>query len=432
MRPELEMVPDVPSGLIACRADGVQRTLAAISPRALWLRAPQAIPADARLELSFYRPESGDYCALNVHNATAGSTRRLEDAVLTRFSFEDSACAAAIRRALNDYARYVELRGGWGATAYAQALTGYPAEEDGRFFESLDDQRASWFRGLPPLPEPVGVDFAVALDCPELYALYLERPLPEFMAAYAELRRIPRGVLPERLPDRFYVGNPHCSRLFPDAACLRALSEKALREGRALSLVTAELRGGDGAHADALLRFASNRGMECILNDWGLLERARRLSARPALCLGTRLNRRRKDPRLQWKAGATQHIALFCENALNDPQWRSYLEDYGVTRYEYERCGYDCMPPGGAPCSLHLPFYQTNAALWCPLKALCERGNRGAQGPNSGCPQWCADNALLYPAHLKLVGRWNALIALDDRPWNEAQMRRFDRWVLNF
>ena len=432
MRPEPEMVRDVPAALIACRANGTQRALEAISPRVLWLRTPEAVPGNVRLELSFYHPESGTYSALEVRNAIAGPTRRHEGAVLTRFSFEDPACAAAIRRALNDYARCVELRGGWGATAYGEALTGYPADEDGRFPENPDAQRADWFHSLAPLPDPGATELAVALDCPELYALYLAYPLPDFMNAYADLRCVPRAALPKRAPDRLYVGNPHCRLLFPDEGILRALADKARREGRALSLVTAELRAGGEARADALLRFAAERSAECIVNDWGMLERANALSPRPELSLGTRLNRRRKDPRLAWKAGAAEHVDLLRENSLDAPQWRSWLRDFGVVRFEYERCGYDCAPPGDAPCSLHLPFYQTNTALWCPLKALCERGDRGAQTAADRCPGWCADNVLLYPTHLKLVGRWNSLIALDDRPWNEAHMRRFDRWVLNF
>lgn len=432
MRPEPEMVWDVPAGLIACRADGVQRALAAVSPRALWLCTPEPVRGDARLELSFYHPETGEYSALCVQNATAGSTRRLEGAVLTRFSFDDSACAAAIRRALNDYARCVELRGGWGATAYGEALTGYPAGQDAHFFDSLDAQRAEWFRGLSPLPDCDGLELAVALDCPELCSLYLSRPLSEFMPAYAALRHIPPNVLPDRAPDRLYVGNPHCRLLFPEASVLRALVDKAQQEGRKLSFVTAELRAGGEDAADALLRFAAELDAECIVNDWGMLERARALPSRPALGLGVRLNRRRKDPRLPWKAGASEHIGLLRENSLNDPAWRAWLESFSVARHEYERCGYDCAPPEGAPCSLHLPFYQTNTALWCPLKALCERGDRGAQRAADTCPRWCDRNALLYPAHMKLAGRWNSLIALDGRPWDEAYMRRFDRWVLNF
>ena len=432
MRPELEpgAVQDPPSGLIACRVDGAQARIAAISPRALWLRTPEALPAGATIALWFYHPESGEYTARTVQNTCAGSARRAEGAVLTRFSFDDPACAAAIRRALDSYARYVEIKGEWGAAAYAHALTGYPDAEDATFLPSLRAQRERWFRGLSPLPDPGARELAVALNCPELWTLYLDHPLKDFMAAYARCRELPMDVLPPRPPDRLYLGNPHCRHLFPEEGALRAILDKAAREGVRLSFMTAELRSGGEAREDALLGLAAARGIECIVNDWGMLERARAQGA--SVALGPQLNRRRKDPRLAWKAGMRDHMDLLAENAQNDPAWRDYLRAFGVERYEFERCGYDCAVPGGVPCSLHLPFYCTNAALWCPLRALCARGDRGAQSGADRCPGWCAENALLYPAHLKMAGRWNALIALDDRPWDPAFMERFDRWVLNF
>ena len=35
------------------------------------------------------------------------------------------------------------------------------------------------------------------------------------------------------------------------------------------------------------------------------------------------------------------------------------------------------------------------------------------QGPAAHCPHWCARNAQLYPKQLNLIGRGNALLALD-------------------
>lgn len=432
MRPDLTpgAVQNPPAGLIACRVDGAQARIAAIAPRALWLCTPEVIRAGASLSLWFLHPESGEYAAHSIQATQTGSAQRADGAVLTRFFFDDPTCAAAIRRALDRYARYVEIKGDWGAAAYAQALTGYPAEEDEVFLPSLQAQRRAWFRGLSPLPDPGSRELAVALNCPELWELYLEHPLENFMAAYARCRELPAGILPPRAPDRLYVGNPYCRLLFPGADALRAILDKAAREGVQISFITAELRGGEEPSADALMRLAAARDIEWIVNDWGMLERARSHGLR--VSLGPQLNRRRKDPRLIWKAGAGAHLELYAENAQNDPAWRAYLRAFGVERYEFERCGYDCAVPSDVPCALHLPFYCTNAALWCPLRAICARGDRGAQSGAKHCAGWCVENALLYPAHLKMAGRWNALLALDDRPWNPAFLNRFDRWVLNF
>ena len=47
------------------------------------------------------------------------------------------------------------------------------------------------------------------------------------------------------------------------------------------------------------------------------------------------------------------------------------------------------------------------------------------------CSRFCSRNTLLFPLHLKMLGKWNSLLALDAAP-DAAFMRKFDRWVLNF
>lgn len=433
MRPERlsAMVCDVPSALIACRANGEEARIAAISPCALDLRAAQAFDANARFALSFLRPQTGDYFSLPIQNVRGGSVWREDGATLTRLLFDDLACAAAIRRSLNDYARYVELRGECGAGAYGAQLTGYPVDAEADFPPSPEAQRDEWFASLAPLPEPIGRELALSLHSPELWDLYLSAPIDDLLDVYARLCHAPRRLLPQDAPSRLYLGNPCCRHLFPDNETLRRLLQKAEREGVRLTLVTAELRSGSEARLDEILRTAAAIGAECEINDWGALMRAQDLPVRPALTLGTRLNRRRKDPRMVWMAGFAQHAALLEENALNAPAFRARLNDLGVARVECELCGYEVSPPEGAR-SLHLPFYLTNAAMWCPLRALCARGSRGAQSGGARCERWCARNTLLYPSQLNLLSRFNALYGLDRRPWNAAYMDLFDRWVLNF
>lgn len=261
--------------------------------------------------------------------------------------------------------------------------------------------------------------------------MYLETPSVKLMETYARARALPPDLLCNRRPQRLYLGNPYCSLVFPQEQLLKDIYAKADREGLKLTLVTAGLRWNGAERMDALLRFAQVRGCEVEANDFGTLERAARLSRRPPVLLGPQLNRRRKDPRIAWKAGMAAQAHLLEANAVNDALWRTWLAQFGVVRYEFERCGYDFALPQ-VPSSLHFPFYQTNTSMWCPLRGLCENGSRGRQPSDDNCPGWCNRNVLLYPDFLRLVGRWNSLLALDDRPWNPEFMNRFDRWVLNF
>lgn len=425
-----DAVEGVPSGMCACRLNGENLHVAAVSPRSIWLRTPEELPGGTP-ELYFYRPETGGYVSCAPKNVFIGSVQRENGAVLTRFCFDDPVCAAEIRRMLNSYARYLEIRSTGGAAAYSAHISAYPEEADEVFSPSPEIQRARWYREFPGLRNmPSNRSLAVALHSHELWQLYLEVPAEDFLPAYAANRALPAGILPVRRPDRLYIGNPYCDQIFPEAFCLAAIAAKADREGLRLSIVTAGMHAGGEAAADAQIAFAADAGAELCVNDWGVLRRAKMHPHRPEILLGTLLNRRRKDPRMAYKPGLQDRKALLAQNALNDPGWLHFLQDAGVVRFEYESCGLPTVLPN-APCSLHLPYYQTNTSRWCPLRALCERGDRGAQKPGNACPGWCAHNELLYPDHLKMTGSWNSLLALDSTP-GEALAQDFDRWVLNF
>ena len=424
-----EYVEGVPSGLISCRAGEKDAHILGISPGRVLLRSAEALPPDVPLRFLFYQPEAGGCLTHTLIQYETGEARCENGAVLSWFFFDDPACAAHIRRALNAYARYVELRASEGASAYGHATTGYPIGLDDVFPASPEKARETWFAQLPPLHPGDGCALAAGLNCRELWELYLSTPMDTFWDAYARIRRIPRLILPERKADRLYIGNPFCRLVFPEEQVLEAILAKAQGEGLAVTLVTAEMRAGEEERADRLFALAAKHRLEVEINDWGMLWRAQPFRDEITLLLGTRLNRRRKDPRMQWKAGFKTQAGLLSRNALNDDGYRTFLAELGIRRFEYESCGLATQAPEAA-CSLHLPFYQTNTSLWCPIHALCTQGDRGAQRPAEHCPRWCESNVLLYPGHLRMLGRWNSLLALDPEPLRTAEA--FDRWVLNF
>lgn len=423
-----EYVEGIPSGLIACRVGNMNVHILGISPRGVVLRSLEPLPAEP-ITFCFYQSETGNYLSCTLNHYESGKAQRENGAVLSRICFGDAGCAAHIRKALNTYARYAEIRSTDGASAYGQESTGYPLEKDAVFPASIEDARQAWFARLPALNPGEGCSLAVSLNCRELWELYLSRPIETFMPAYAGVRSIPRSILPVRLPDRIYIGNEYCPFVAPDADELQALIQKAQAEALSITLVTSQLRTGEEAEADALLALAAENHFEVEINDWGILNRAQAFKKDIPILLGTRLNRRRKDPRMQWKAGFSGRESLLAGNALNDAGYRAFLAELGVSRFEYESCGLPTVLPE-VPCSLHLPFYQTNTSVWCPLRALCTGGDRGAQQPAESCAHWCEKNTLLYPSHLGMLGRWNSLLALDFEL--KSIQSGFDRWVLNF
>ena len=432
MSMEYEAVEGVPSGLIACTLGGAEMHILRISPRSLWLRTAGELPAGAPLMLFFYHPERGLYTHLELEYALSGPLRHENFGASVRLSISDPRYAAAVRRSLADLANYVTWRCEGGMERCTQELTDCPACDGDDFCTSLAEQFGEWFGdGAPIVPDPQGRELALTLGDPDLWTAFLHRDDASLWTVYAKCHGIPRSLFPQEEPRRLYIGSACCPELFPDLKCLSELLDAAACDGLAVTLLLPPLRADNGARADALMELlaAREQPVELAVNDWGMLERSAHRPDCAELTLGPLLNRLRQDPRMVWKPGYAQHRALFMENSLNDPAFRDFLGKLGVRRFEYETCGREISIPEGSH-SLHLPFCHTNVSAWCTLKARCETGKRGAQGPVDGCPRWCRENAFLYPRELRLIGRGNALRMLN-RSVDMQLPPQIDRLVFN-
>ena len=284
------------------------------------------------------------------------------------------------------------------------------------------------------------------LDRPELYERYLSMKFRDFMDWYWNMNGAKELGKRMTVPERIYVGNAFCHLLFPEKRQLFEIFKKAESEGLAVTVTFSYLREFMLKPVEKLLdeleEWCRNREtfLEIAANDWGLLELLRERKEwkeeKEVLvpCMGTLLNKRKKDPRMGYKQGETGY---FRENSLNAEFYRTYLRDtFGIRRYEWESCGYRQQFPEGKN-SIHVPFYQTNTSQYCTLYAACKNGERGKQELPESCPGYCREKVFLYPKHLKMVGRYNSLFALDESTvsgmedtegWKE---KRIDRIVVN-
>ena len=136
-------------------------------------------------------------------------------------------------------------------------------------------------------------------------------------------------------------------------------------------------------------------------------------------CLGTLLNKRKKDPRMSYKMGDK---TLLEQNNLNAGFYRTYLEEsFGISCYEWESCGYTQEIPQKIQNHLHVPFYQTNTSSYCTLCAVLEHGERGKQRERQECPAPCLEHSFFYPKHLYMKGKYNSLFALDKHLLDEPE-----------
>ena len=407
-------------------------------------RTASAICSPQKLEVCFYDMERAEYGTVVITEFEI--CREKEEDFFTQFLvwMEQEEYRRQVQKLVRQYSKYIRLKLEDDGELESE-LTGYPSELDGEHCSSLEEQRQYWFaekagRAEINMEIPEHTEFAIELDCPERYAAYLQKSLPEFYHDYLRKNYLRGSGLEARIPDRIYIGNQFCHLLFPEEELLFAMLEKAKKEFTAVTLSFTYVREILLEDTFALLRKIDHwcgkneLEMECVVNDWGMADFIRKETKHLLPCLGTLLNKRKKDPRINYKKGERD---LYSQNSFNADFYQEFLrESFGIERAEWESCGYMQDIPAGKN-SLHFPFYQTNTSQYCPLYAVQKEGDRGRQKLADKCPQYCKNAAFLYPKHLNMIGRYNSLFALDRDFLEDAeQLKRYtdsniDRLVLN-
>ena len=407
-------------------------------------RTASTICSPQKLEVCFYDMERAEYEIVVI--AEFEICREREEDFFTQFLVwtEQEEYRWQVQKLARQYSKYIRLKLEDDGELESE-LTGYPSELDGEHCSSLDEQRQYWFaekagRAEINMEIPEHTEFAIELDCPERYTAYLQKSLPEFYHDYLRKNHLQGSGLEARIPDRIYIGNQFCHLLFPEEELFFAMLEKAKKEFTAVTLSFTYVRETLLENTFALLRKIDHwcgkneLEMECVVNDWGMADFIKKETKHLIPCLGTLLNKRKKDPRINYKKGERD---LYSQNSFNADFYRDFLrENFGIARAEWETCGYMQNIPAGKN-SLHFPFYQTNTSQYCPLYAVQKEGDRGRQKLADKCPQYCKNAVFLYPKHLNMIGRYNSLFALDRDFLEDAeQLKRYtdsniDRLVLN-
>jgi len=497
---EINGVFMIPFGLVAGFADGQEIRITELAEHGFCFRTLDEIREVKNFRICFYdgfnrmktgnqeRKSADPYTEVEIHSFEMEV--RVEDGPgipVYEYSVfvEQEKYRECAGKLILWYDRFVRLKLECEDGELAMALTGYPAKKDEQFAENFIEQKKEWFgegedrvrletrienqSGIRENciaagdfelkeykehkeykeykeQERKNIEVAVELDRPELYERYLSMKFRDFMDWYWNVNGAKELGKRMPVPERIYVGNAFCHLLFPEKRQLFEIFKKAESEGLAVTVTFSYLREFMLKPVEKLLdeleEWCRNREtlLEIAANDWGLLELLRERKEwkeeKEVLvpCMGTLLNKRKKDPRMGYKQGETGY---FRENSLNAEFYRTYLRDtFGIRRYEWESCGYRQQFPEGKN-SIHVPFYQTNTSQYCTLYAACKNGERGKQELPESCPGYCREKVFLYPKHLKMVGRYNSLFALDESTvsgmedtegWKE---KRIDRIVVN-
>ena len=423
------------------------------------LRTHGAEPLSS-LAVRFLTDDRASYVACPVDGWRVSHEERTRLGVLRMVDVPCPAFAKEARRALKLYTEYLRLKSLGDDEYLAHALTGCPYVDTTA--RSFAGQKAAWLRGAAAFSLPGDWTLALTADSFAAYRRFLSLPLDAFQRE-ATLN-LPAFARPA---GRICIGNAGCPRLFPDRPLLSKLLARAKEQGLNVTIVLPPVSENAVPETERLLAcLDTTNADELCVNDLGALALARKTHLTPTL--GIQLNRRRKDARLPYKTGCRgartsetprssdpsdnvsatlsgvqpascetgwqNALPLLSRNGLDDADFREWLAELGVTRFEYEACGYaPSIAPGRH--SLHLPFYQTNTSHACPLAAACFGLDPGQDVPD--CRHICETRARLYPDELHMVGRYNSLFALDPNilaspaPLSRLLASGVDRIVVN-
>ena len=441
---EREEVELLPSGLITCLLNSKEVRIMKISPERLTIRLAQEVKEINELKVIFYVFDENRYKEITIEKYNLINKGKHEFYVTYVFSIKDEIYLQNVRNAFNNYTRYIRLKAYSDDNDFSNEMVGYPSEKDYDFYEDYISQKQEWMANLnyDSFNYRIlnSVELAINVDNYELYNKYLNEDIETFMSNYLKDNFIEKHKLMYKNISRIYVGNEFCHNLFPSKRMLIDIIKKANNEGLEVTICFTYVRE---CYIDKIKSIINeiynwcnenNKKIEIVINDWGMLKVVENKQDYLTLCLGVLLNKRKKDPRMGYKQGETGY---FRENSLNAEFYRTYLRDtFGIRRYEWESCGYRQEFPEGKN-SIHVPFYQTNTSQYCTLYAACKNGERGKQELPESCPGYCREKVFLYPKHLKMVGRYNSLFALDESSvsgmadtegWKE---KRIDRIVVN-
>lgn len=432
------IIKDIPSGALTCFIDETEYGIVSLEDHAITVRmAERPEYCEISMSFSYYCFKEAEYHEIKIQHAKIISDYFLDFSYQVRIEIKDVSYGKMLIFVVNQYQNYIRLKCESYDNSFSESLTGYPASQDDIFEEDYNSWRNTRLiqyekSGFWESTVQSGtVTFAFCLQMPQEYDLYLSdnmnRILPEFVMKRAS---------------RVYIGNEYCPLLLPQREILWKLLFFSASRGYEVTFLFPVLQESWIPYLEEYISelydwcISHRMKIEVVLNDFGYFPFIENRKDAFIPCMGTLLNKRRKDPRYIYKSGFDAQKARLEENALNNEKWMRFLENQGIERFEYETCGYR-MKIASKRSSLHFPLYQTNTSQHCPLYALAAEGNRGRQKEIRNCSHLCRQFVIMYPEHLSLIGKMNSIFACDMWLMNNPDVLReyieqgVDRFVWN-
>lgn len=388
-----------------------------------------------KLVLYFWSWKISDFVKLEFDNVQVQLTEEEDFYFIYRIEINDSFFERAASELMKEYLHYIDLKQYEEDAELSEVLTGYPAAQEKDFPESLEQWEQ---RNLSAVQEKLCRDtimeekwrevlsrtgcLGIELESDGITSAFREMEWETFQNFYWKEQRLKFHPVSACSIHFVYLGNGYCFERLPSAKLMTEMIRKAEVCNVVPVLVLPPMKERYRELFQEYLREivcslpAGEKKLETVVNDWGTLELVRKsYSESLTPIMGILMNKRRKDSRMEYRCGLKKQLALLRENGSNTEFFREYLfQEYGLSTFLYESCGYEYDFPEGEQNVL-FPFYQMNTAGHCTLFAQCRNGSRGKQIEEGCCPGFCKQFCFLYPSMLSIVGWQNSLFGWDEK-----------------
>ena len=444
----------IPGGLVSCFLNEMEVTILKIAKDKITVRVSEKLENDAvfSIKTAFYIFKKKRYEEVSIIDYEIIEKEKKDFYTAYTFAINDDRYSSMVKYIFKDYSRYINLKTYGMENEFSKEMVGYPSELDYDFYAYFSETKRQWMKendflkfdqnkSIKQLMDKFKA--AVSLHDDVLYKMFLENDIDSFKDEYLYQNYAYGYKIFSKDISRIYIGSEFCHNLFPETEQLIKMIDKAKKEELDITLCFTYMRDCFIEKAEKCIDrvyqwcIENNINIEIVINDWGMLKILKDKTDYFTLCLGTLLNKRKKDPRYMYKNGYEENNELLAENSLNSSLFEKFLKENNIERYEYESCGYKMHIAEGSH-SLHMPFYVTNVSQYCPLYAMCKNMDRGKQILVKNCPKYCRDYVFSYPKHLKMTGRYNSLFAFDDVILKDYTILEYylnngiDRLVFNF
>jgi len=223
------------------------------------------------------------------------------------------------------------------------------------------------------------------------YAVFNLIPKASPKEALVKLRQLRQTLHFGRKLERVYLGAESCVRLLPTLSQLERHINQVQEAGYGFTFVIpAMVSEFEVGKIRKLLGFLAGgkRKVEVVINDWGVLSLAQEYD-NLVLILGRLLNKRERDPRVDYKKLPPWLLRILRGSMVDDQRWLGFLKAKRIVAIEYDNVRQGLAATGDLMgVQLHLYYPHVVASL----SRECIYSSTTKAGPSlGGCQRSCLD-----------------------------------------